>query len=368
MSATFLAESNIPVSNDFANAYTYTNPSITAASPTEVFGTVTLFGFGLPAGGVPAEVTLTGNFTFAGTTLTGGDVTNFTLSIPSQSALVWNLTLPPTPFSVGSFPPFNLQADVEALFSGDDRIIGSRPYSLVGGDDQLFGYAGNDIIKGRGGDDTLSGGDGEDLLEGGNGNDSLLGGELNDQLYGGAGQDSLEGDAGDDFLAGGNGFDILRGEDGNDYLSGGAGIDILTGGTGNDTLSGRQDYDTLTGGSGADLFVFNTDTEFVAATMGVDRILDFEADDTIGLNKLTFTILAPFVDLSGGLFATINSPTNTGAATQTAFIVYNLSNGRLFYNANGAAAGLGADGGIFANLTGESGNVPILTEADFRLI
>ncbi|MNG85169.1 Bifunctional hemolysin/adenylate cyclase precursor [compost metagenome] len=54
----------------------------------------------------------------------------------------------------------------------------------------------------------------------------------------------LYGYAGDDTLRGGSGNDLLRGGDGNDILNGGAGKDLLIGGSGNDTLIGGTGSDT----------------------------------------------------------------------------------------------------------------------------
>jgi Ca2+-binding RTX toxin-like protein len=63
---------------------------------------------------------------------------------------------------------------------------------------------------------------------------------------------------GNDNLSGGEGDDILYGQGGNDTLSGGVGNDILVGGAGDDVLIGGTGNDILTGGSGADLFVWNS--------------------------------------------------------------------------------------------------------------
>ena len=52
--------------------------------------------------------------------------------------------------------------------------------------------------------------------------------------------------------------------------------------------------------------------------------------------------------------------TDTTAANSVGEIVYNSSNGRLFYNPNGATAGFG-QGGLFATLT----NIPVLSSSDF---
>jgi len=68
-----------------------------------------------------------------------------------------------------------------------------------GGNDTLYGGAGDDILYGQGGNDTLYGGEGNDILHGGAGNDTLAGGAGDDVLYGGPGDDVFlwqNGDAG----------------------------------------------------------------------------------------------------------------------------------------------------------------------------
>ncbi|WP_417544871.1 calcium-binding protein [Marinobacter sp.] len=104
------------------------------------------------------------------------------------------------------------------------------------GADQLYGYAGEDILGGAGGNDTLYGAAGDDVLSGGDGNDRLYGQDGNDVLNGDTGDDDLYGNAGDDVLNGGGGRDRLYGGAGNDILRGGAGTnDYLSGDSGNDT-------------------------------------------------------------------------------------------------------------------------------------
>lgn len=63
--------------------------------------------------------------------------------------------------------------------------------TLIGSDDRndLYGYAGNDVISGVGGNDLLNGGDGADTIDGGTGNDLIQGAAGADRLTGGAGVD-----------------------------------------------------------------------------------------------------------------------------------------------------------------------------------
>lgn len=184
------------------------------------------------------------------------------------------------------------------------------------------------------------------MIKGNSGDDRLIGDNGNDTLRGGAGNDLMLGIRGNDLIEGNSGFDHLLGGAGNDTLRGGIGRDRLNGGAGNDVL---------TGGASIDRFIFNTNEEFTQADVGTDEITDFVVGkDIILLDKDTFTALT---SIQGDGFSVATEfaivTTNAAARTSDAFIVYNTENGRLFYNANGSAAGLGG-GGNFATLTNEA--------------
>lgn len=71
-----------------------------------------------------------------------------------------------------------------------------------------------------------------------------------------AGDDLVFGTTSDDTLDALAGNDSIHGLGGNDLLSGGAGDDVLMGDDGNDTLSGGVGNDTLIGGRGSDTYLF----------------------------------------------------------------------------------------------------------------
>ncbi|NJR37853.1 MAG: hypothetical protein HC781_02185 [Leptolyngbyaceae cyanobacterium CSU_1_4] len=123
-----------------------------------------------------------------------------------------------------------------------------------------------------------------------------------------------------DRLIGSNERNILRGNAGNDSITGLAGNDIISGGSGNDVLSG---------GAGKDNFVFDTQAAF-KVTDGRDRILDFtRRQDRIVLDRTTFTTVGKQIS-----FATVTTLAESEASN--ALITYVRSQGRLFYNENGA--------------------------------
>jgi Ca2+-binding RTX toxin-like protein len=98
--------------------------------------------------------------------------------------------------------------------NGDDTLPPSGSDDT--GDDDFFGFDGNDVIKGGLGDDSVDAAGGNDRVYGEDGNDTLSGGADNDVLYGGDGVDHLDGGGGDDTLVGGLGADTLVGNFGND--------------------------------------------------------------------------------------------------------------------------------------------------------
>ena len=225
--------------------------------------------------------------------------------------------------------------------SGNDVVTGNAA------NNRILGNTGNDILVGNAGNDTLSGGSGNDRIDGGAGIDrayfngaaaatvnlNLVGAQAtgygSDTLLGienltsGTGNDRLTGNASANSFSSGAGNDILVGNGGNDTLSGGSGNDFLNGGAGNDRL---------VGGIGADAFVFNS----AIGVGNVDRIGDFSViNDTMRLENAIFTGLA-----NGMLAASAFVSTAAGVAADALDrIIYNPTNGNLFFDADGTGAG-----------------------------
>jgi Ca2+-binding RTX toxin-like protein len=124
--------------------------------------------------------------------------------------------------------------------------------------------------------------------------------------------------------------------------------------------------DTFVGTAGKDAFVFKGNPLLsLQASIGVDTIGSFTAgvQDNILLSKANFIALAAATGSSLGA-ADFDTTTNDLAAeTLGSAIVYNSANGKLFYDANGTAAGFG-NGGQFAQLSSSLG----LTGNDFKAI
>jgi Ca2+-binding RTX toxin-like protein len=307
--------------------------------------------------------------------------------------------------------------DADALWGG----MGNDVLDGAWGSDSLYGDAGDDTLSGGWDIDYLSGGDGNDVLDafgggtvyGGAGNDTLYG--RGAYLSGGTGNDkygdfwgsdiSIIQDIGDtivDFadatditdtvrtfinytlgdnlgrlelqgsrnmIGNGNGYgNTVVGNPAANRLNGQAGHDSLYGGAGNDTLLGGQGNDVLIGDLGDDRFLYSTGvagTPFNSGVIGGNLLTDFSRvagnTDKIVLSRITFR--------AGTSFANVGS--DALAQTSTAFITFSTSTGRLFYNQNGASAGLGT-GGNFATLSDINGNPitsnnPLFT-TDFVLI
>jgi len=295
--------------------------------------------------------------------------------------------------------------------AGKDTIFGNNGSdTLSGGGDRdiLIGNAGNDLLAGHRGSDRLNGGSGRDTMRGGAGNDLYfvnssddqvienadegkdtvkssatyrlpdnlerlvltgkddvdgIGNSLDNRMAGNSGNNQLSGAAGNDTIFGTGGRDTLGGGGGHDILLGGTDRDVLKGHRGSDRLNGFNGDDTLTGGLGADLFIFNTNERYRRDELGTDAITDFTQGDQILLDRRTFTAITSDKGdgfSAGSEFEVVES--NAAAATSDAVVVYNQTNGNLFYNPNGSNSGLGS-GGLFATLT----DAPALAESDFLI-
>jgi serralysin len=133
----------------------------------------------------------------------------------------------------------------------------------------------------------------------------------------------------------------------------------LSGGNGNDTLIGGLGNDRLIGGDGVDHFVFNTAPN---STTNKDIITDFyHGTDVIDLSKAIFK----------GLGSTIGSLSSeafySGAGIIKSHdlddrIIYNTTNGFLYYDADGTGKAAAIQIAILSNKPSD------LSYSDFAII
>jgi Ca2+-binding RTX toxin-like protein len=200
-----------------------------------------------------------------------------------------------------------------------------------------------------GGNDTLLGGPGADNLYGGTGNDIYHVDNAGDQLIelAGEGNDvaiatvsfTLSANVERLYLSGSGAIDgkgnalenTLVGNSAANLLEGGAGRDTLIGGKGDDILSGNAGGDVLTGGAGNDAFRF---AGAYAAAGEMDVVRDFvHGADHIELEYYYFAAIG------SGTFDAANFVAGTHASTTSQHVIYNQTNGILYYDADGSGAG-----------------------------
>ncbi|MEI6643401.1 MAG: putative Ig domain-containing protein [Novosphingobium sp.] len=159
-----------------------------------------------------------------------------------------------------------------------------------------------------------------------------VGDVTNELLRGTSADDTLKGAGGADRLYGFAGRDTLDGGAGNDRLYGGLGSDALVGGFGNDRLYGGEGLDSLTGGAGRDMFIF----DLAPGTPGnVDVITDFAhaQGDKIALSLADFTGFSGTGSITADQFHAAAGATTAHDATDR--IIYNTTDGALYYDADG---------------------------------
>lgn len=246
----------------------------------------------------------------------------------------------------------------DVLVAIEDVIGSTLGDTLIGdaGNNTFFGQIGNDILRGGAGDDRLDGGTGfgDDHADYSTATAGVTVNLANGTASGGDGNDvlvNIEGVSGSDFN------DTLIGDGSQNTLNGGIGNDRLLGGDGNDILAGGAGNDILIDGGGRDQFLYNTGRAFTRADVGIDVIKFFSTNfDKFVLDKTTFTTISGF-GIADGEFQVVGSG---NGATSVADIIYNSTNGNLFYNPNGVAAGFGS-GGQFAILPDDR----VLSATDF---
>jgi Ca2+-binding RTX toxin-like protein len=220
--------------------------------------------------------------------------------------------------------------DIDTLLNVEN-ILGSS-YN-----DHLTGNAANNRFQSMGGNDVIDGGDGAfDLIEFTNVfaavNVNMSDWSIqstNMQRIGTLTLSNIEGVSGSIYN------DTLTGTSGANYLNGYAGRDVINGGAGDDYLAGGSSTDTLTGGEGKDTFMLGSDRG-LGIQNGVDTITDFNlTDDSFRLISADFTA---FIGVAGTLASNnfVAGADKTTASDADDYIIYNSTNGNVFYDADGS--------------------------------
>ncbi|MFK4564756.1 Ig-like domain-containing protein [Bradyrhizobium ottawaense] len=148
-------------------------------------------------------------------------------------------------------------ANVVALFLGTTADDG---FTAGGANTAIYGFDGNDILRG---------GVGADWIFGGNNNDTIIGGSNDNLLDGGSGTDTLQEDA--DFVSASDSQIVnienvlltnpvtidLSNQTEAFTITGSTGADRIAAGNGNDTIAGAQNDTLLDGGAGTDTLQVN---------------------------------------------------------------------------------------------------------------
>jgi Ca2+-binding RTX toxin-like protein len=261
----------------------------------------------------------------------------------------------------GTVGTFTLGANIEQLSLYGTSAISGTGNGLA---NILTGNAASNTISGLGGTDILNGGLGVDRMYGGDGTDTYYADLFNDVVVETNANITLGGNdvvaflgASGTFTLGSNierlslgGVSAINGT-GNELantLSGNAVSNILNGALGNDTLIG---------GLGNDYFRFNSAPNSLTNR---DTITDFNvANDTVQLENSIFSALGIAIGvLASAMFKNL---TFGGAVDTSDRILYNDTNGAVFYDTDGSGAALAIQ---FATISG----APTLTNADFVVI
>jgi Ca2+-binding RTX toxin-like protein len=148
--------------------------------------------------------------------------------------------------------------------------------------------------------------------------DNITGGNLGDNLYSFAGNDIVTARGGNDYIDGGTGADTLNGGDDDDTIKGQNGADLISGGNG---------INTLTGGNGNDKFVFNSTVDGVT---NISHITDFTVDrDLMQLSLADFAGIGAKGALSAAKFAV------SAVAVAGKYIIFDSADGELYFNPGG---------------------------------
>jgi len=216
--------------------------------------------------------------------------------------------------------------------NGIECLVGSAFNDVLTGSGDLFGGAGDDVLKCNFAN-IVDGGDGIDTVDFGLANAGYVVClyKLNAQVSNiGVSIWNVENVRGTNFgdtLEGDNGANTLEGQGGNDVLWGGLGTDILDGGAGNDTFKFNKGdgADTITGfvaGGSEDTILVTGYASYALVQEGANLRIVFDATNSLLLTNVSaaaFTnvdINIPFAPLLQSGTVNNDSLTGTAAADQ----------------------------------------------------
>lgn len=335
--------------------------------------TVTAFD---PAGNpIPVTITVDGNDSLSGSTVTGSNATNDAAADQNSSAFI-HVAGP-----VGQIVIDYNNGDVAGQFLSVTDINFTTVDVFGDQDDVVNAGAGDDFVNTALGNDTVDGGTGDDTIVAGVGNDSLQGGDGADQfqLDDGFGTDTIVGGEGgtdnDTLDATGltSGVTVTLSGDEAGTLTDGtstatfseiedftltdqadtfdasaaaapvdvfadAGNDSVTGSSGNDTIVAGAGDDTVAGGGGADSIIGQAGADSIDGGAGNDTIAgDFDPANTVGTGTPVFSY--EYYELDGTTLSNLadagfdangnnaNTPTATGVTDSTNPVPIDTANG-----------------------------------------
>jgi len=221
----------------------------------------------------------------------------------------------------------------EAASAGTDVVQSSVTYTL-GANVENLTLTGTGAINGTGNtlNNVLTGNSANNVLAGGTGNDTYVIQNTGDTVTeaASAGTDLVQSSV--TYTLGANVENLT--------LTGSAAINgtgntlanVITGNSGNNVLNGGTGADTLSGGAGQDIFQFTT----TLGASNIDTISGYSvADDTIQLDRAVMAAIG-----ANGTLAAAAFRSNTTGAAQDADdrIIYNSSNGTVYYDSDGTGA------------------------------
>ncbi len=223
---------------------------------------------------------------------------------------------------------YTLAANVENMY-----LVGSVNGTGNSGDNTIVGYGiGNNIIDGGAGNDILDGGIGADTMIGGTGNDTYIVDNIGDIVTETATSvsdvDTVKSSIDYNLVL--NVENLVLAGVGNINGTGNALDNSITGNSGANIIYGGGGNDLLIGGLGADIFQFRDRAE------GIDVISDFE----VGSDKIHLSAAGFGGGLVVGTLAIGQFVVGASATTNSQRLIYNSSTGGLFFDADGAGAGL----------------------------